>query len=336
MSYISDNYLFTKLLNINSNVRKSVEKYAMELSTGKKITAPSEAPDDYPFFVKLSDKADKLSQYMQNRTIASTYLSPAENALEKVWDNLQTIRQKALYILNEPDAAPENRNDIKYEIENLAQSILNEVNIKISGNYIFAGVQTDKKPYDLVQNSNGVWGVKVFDKTYFPDGNNKFVDSDGNEIGYFFKDSNKAESKTQIDENLSVTIFFEGEGIERALQGIVEILNCFNEDKIKKFDDKMVAALEDFDKKVFGDVNNPKAESFSRLQSRVAKNLQLVDDFENRLDMKHTLTKESIMKITDTDMAVATTEYERAKLAYQASSKALSDLTKMSLLYYLK
>jgi len=98
----------------------------------------------------------------------------------------------------------------------------------------------------------------------------------------------------------------------------------------------MVAALDDFDKKVFGDLNNPSVESFSRLQSRVAKNLQLVYDYENRLDMKHTLTQEAIMKITDTDMAVAATEYERAKLAYQASSKALSDLTKMTLLHYLE
>ncbi|HIC87110.1 MAG TPA: hypothetical protein EYP03_02525 [Aquificae bacterium] len=115
---ISDNYLFTKLLNINSNVRSQVERYSIELSTGRKINAPSEAPDDYPYFVKLSDKADKLSQYMQNRNIASTYLSPAENALEQVWDNLQNIRQKALYILNEPDAAAENRNDIKFVLEN--------------------------------------------------------------------------------------------------------------------------------------------------------------------------------------------------------------------------
>ena len=274
---------------------------------------------------------------MQNRTIASTYLSPAEDALENVWNNLQTIRQKALYILNEPDAAPENRNDIKYEIENLAQSILNEVNINISGNYIFAGVKTDQKPFDLVYDSNsGKWGVKVFDNVFYPNDDNKFIDSNGNEIGYFLLDSNKSEAKTQIDENLKVTIFFASEGIERALQGIAQILNCFNEDKIKKFDDKMVAALDEFDKKVFGDTNNPSAESFSRFQSRVAKNLKLVYDFKNRLDMKHTLTQEAIMKITDTDMAVAATEYERAKLAYQASSKALSDLTQMSLLYYLK
>ena len=333
---ISDSYLFTKLLNINSNVRSQLEKYSMELSTGKKITSPSEAPDDYPYFVKLSDKADKISQYMQNRTIASTYLSPAEDALEKVWDNLQTIRQKSLYILNEPDAAAENRNDIKYEIENLAQVILSEVNIKIAGNYIFAGVKTDQKPFDLVQDSNGVWGVKVFDRVYFPNDENKFVDGNNKEIGYFVLDSNKTEAQTQIDENLSVTIFFASEGIEKALQGIAQILNCFNESIIKDFDDKMVAALDDFDKKVFGDPNNPLAESFSRLQSRVAKNLQLVYDFQNRLDMKHTLTQEAIMKITDTDMAVAATEYERAKLAYQASSKALSDLTQMSLLHYLE
>jgi len=98
----------------------------------------------------------------------------------------------------------------------------------------------------------------------------------------------------------------------------------------------MVAALDDFDKKVFGDLNNTSAESFSRFQSRVAKNLKLVNDFENRLDTKHTLTQEAIMKITDTDIAVAATEYERAKLAYQASSKTLSDLTKLSLIYYLE
>jgi len=333
---ISDNYLFTKLLNINSNVRSQVERYSIELSTGRKINAPSEAPDDYPYFVKLSDKADKLSQYMQNRNIASTYLSPAENALEQVWDNLQNIRQKALYILNEPDAAAENRNDIKFVLENLARTIISEVNIKISGNYIFAGIRTDQRPFDLVQNENGIWGVKVFDNVYFPNEENKFVDSNGKEIGYFVLDSNKKEAKTQIDENLNVTIFFAGEGIERALQGIAQILNCFNENKIKNFDDKMVAALDDFDKKVFGDLNNTSAESFSRFQSRVAKNLKLVNDFENRLDTKHTLTQEAIMKITDTDIAVAATEYERAKLAYQASSKTLSDLTKLSLIYYLE
>jgi len=333
---ISDNYLFTKLLNINSNVRSQVERYSMELSTGKKINAPSEAPDDYPYFVKLSDKADRISQYMQNRNIASTYLEPAENALEQIWDNLQTFRQKVLYILNEPNAALENRNDIKYELENLSYIILSEANIKISGNYIFAGIRTDQRPFDLVQNENGIWGVKVFDNVYFPNEENKFVDSNGKEIGYFVLDSNKKEAQTQIDENLNVTIFFAGEGIERALQGIAQVLNCFNETKLRKFDDKMVAALDDFDKKIFGDLSNPAKESFSRLQSRVAKNLKLVNDFENRLDVKHTLTKEAIMKITDTDIAAAAVEYERAKLAYQASSKALSDLTKMSLIYYLE
>ncbi|MCM3154771.1 flagellar hook-associated protein FlgL [Priestia megaterium] len=128
-----------------SNSYNKLETLQNQLSTGKKITRPSDDPVVATKGMAYRSNLSEVNQYKRNLTEAQSWFDNSESGLEQVNSILQRTKELVVQGLNGTYGS-DDRQAIAREIEQLKMDYMQVGNTQVAGNYIFNGVNVGVSP----------------------------------------------------------------------------------------------------------------------------------------------------------------------------------------------
>lgn len=148
---VTQSMLTSDFLRNISNSYQRMAKYQNQMSTGKKITKPSDDPVVAMMGMKYRTDLSHIKQYQRNISTANKWMSTSEDSMKEATSILQKINELTVQASN-GTYDPTQLNDISQQVGQLNTQMENVANSKVAGNYIFNGTDTKKKPVDMATN----------------------------------------------------------------------------------------------------------------------------------------------------------------------------------------
>jgi flagellar hook-associated protein 3 FlgL len=139
------------------NVQRStsnLSKLQEQISTGKKVNRPSDAPAGARLILSLRSETFRLDQYASNVQRATQTLNFNSSTLQGTANILQRIQELTMQGINATTDS-DGRKAIASEINQLVESVLQNANSTRLGRYIFAGTATKTVPFVATRNGSG-------------------------------------------------------------------------------------------------------------------------------------------------------------------------------------
>ena len=141
MMRITQSMISQNMLKNISNSYSQIDKYMDQLSTGKKITRPSDDPVVAMRGVSHRDSLGKIEQYERNIAEVNNWMDNSDDAMNEAGQALHRIRELVIQASN--DTYEENqRNNIGKEIDQLKHHLVDIANTKVNNKFIFNGTDT--------------------------------------------------------------------------------------------------------------------------------------------------------------------------------------------------
>lgn len=141
---ITNNMIIANMTRSIGKNQARENKYQTQLSTGKKISVPSDDPVVAARALKLRTDVSKIEQYQKNIGDAKSWLDATDEALSKLGDVIQTARERVVQAANGTNTEEETQN-LAMEIKQLKVQAIHLSNSTYAGRYIFSGFKTDQK-----------------------------------------------------------------------------------------------------------------------------------------------------------------------------------------------
>ena len=239
------------LRNLSANT-SNVMKYQNQLSTLKEVSKPSDDPLKVSKILDLNNSIIQNDQYKTTINDAIQWTNVQDSALSSATESMQRIKTLIQYSAN-GTLSHEDRQANKAEIESEIQGTVDALNTNFGGRYVFAGMNTTEKPFEIdksdtgeiigiIYNKNEATGNGNLSREIAPgvsvelntDGRN-FMNANGlNNLGTFFFDALTA-LETDDTEKLSGLL-------DRADQEIENVVS--NRSKIGSIFNRLTATLE--------------------------------------------------------------------------------------------
>jgi flagellar hook-associated protein 3 FlgL len=125
----------------------AVAKASQQVSTGNRLTRPSDDPQAVQKALNLRGDLAATAQYMDTANASQGWAQATDDALSDINDVLQRAREAVVQGGN-GTMSQKDRNDIATQIDQLIGQAKASGNATFDGQYIFAGQKTDTAPYD--------------------------------------------------------------------------------------------------------------------------------------------------------------------------------------------
>ncbi|WP_312052566.1 flagellar hook-associated protein FlgL [Pantoea brenneri] len=314
---ISTNMMFNQQVRGITDSQASWLKVGEQLSSGRRVTNPSDDPIAASRAVVLSQTQAQSSQYSLARTFANQGLSLEENALKGVTSSIQDA-QTLIVNGSTGTLSDDDRGSIATQLEGIRAQLLNQANSQdANGRYIFAGYKTDSAP---------------------------FVDGAGTGVSY----AGGTDAITQkVDSSRTMTVGHTGDDIFMAITGNAtkEPDGSASETNLFAMLDSAIAALkvpqDDADaatKQTFqaamDKTNRGLGNSLNNVltvRSEIGTQLSELDTLDAQGDDRNVIYSSQMSDLVDVDYTAAVSSYTMQQTALQASYKTFTDMSKMSL-----
>ena len=139
---ISTSLYFNKATTQLGNVQGELSKTQEQLSLGKQIVKPSDAPDKAALVTRLESELSRQTGYQDTLKAVNIRLTAEETALKNTSDVMYRIKELAVQAGNDT-LSPQDRQSVALELSNLKDQVLSLANSQdTNGNYLFAGSRT--------------------------------------------------------------------------------------------------------------------------------------------------------------------------------------------------
>ncbi|TCT20451.1 flagellar hook-associated protein 3 FlgL [Melghiribacillus thermohalophilus] len=131
--------------NFLRNLSRSYDRlgiYQDQLSTGKKITRPSQDPVVAMKGVNYRTELTEIQQYQRNLSEVRSWMDNSDTALDKATKALQRLRELAVQASTDTYETDQ-RSNIASEIDQLKAHLVDIANTKVNNKYIFNGTKTN-------------------------------------------------------------------------------------------------------------------------------------------------------------------------------------------------
>ena len=119
-----------------------------QLSSGKKLTSPSDDPGAAARIIDLDEAISQIEQYGENAIYATQRLNLEEATLSSVNNVLQRVRELSIQAANTGSNDLQSERIIASEIKEKLQELFDYANTRDeNGDYIFAGFQSKTQPF---------------------------------------------------------------------------------------------------------------------------------------------------------------------------------------------
>ncbi|EGL83789.1 flagellar hook-associated protein 3 [Caldalkalibacillus thermarum TA2.A1] len=133
------------LNNLNRNLSR-LEKVQWQLSTGRKISKPSDDPVGLNYALRYRSELAANQQYQRNLDSALSWLENADIMVGQVVNVIQRARELTVQGSTGSNSA-QSLQAIAAEIDQLIEQLREIANSRFNGKYIFNGQRTDQPPY---------------------------------------------------------------------------------------------------------------------------------------------------------------------------------------------
>jgi flagellar hook-associated protein 3 FlgL len=144
--------------NLQANYGK-LAKLQEGLSSGKRLTRPSDSPIDTTNDLELRSDLGSMNQFQRNTDDSASYLAVVDSTLITLNNAYQNVRERAIQGASDTMSGLER----SYIAEDVRQSGLMEMltiaNTTYKGDYVFSGHRTDIPPYQLIQGTESIDAV---------------------------------------------------------------------------------------------------------------------------------------------------------------------------------
>jgi len=139
-----------------SRVQSQVDRAAREISSGLKISQPSDAPDELANLMRLRADLARNTQIRANLGEVKDESDTAEKSLESATKLMDRAAVLASQGANTAQSAP-NRQAMAQEVRGILEQLVGLSRTTIQGRYVFSGDQDQSPSYDVNWNNpNGV------------------------------------------------------------------------------------------------------------------------------------------------------------------------------------
>ncbi|QPQ37287.1 flagellar hook-associated protein FlgL [Lysinibacillus sp. JNUCC-52] len=128
------------LLNLNNSYGK-MSKLQDQITSGSKITRPSDDPVVAVKGMGYRRDLGKVEQYSRNMNEVNNWLDTSDESLNQVGEQMKKVRELVIQAANDTNT-PDERAKIKSEIDQIQKQLQDVANTKIGDRYIFSGTKT--------------------------------------------------------------------------------------------------------------------------------------------------------------------------------------------------
>jgi flagellar hook-associated protein 3 FlgL len=145
---VTQSMISNNMLSNLSNSYSKLDQYNNQLSSGKKISRPSDDPVIAMKGIYYRSDVTQVEQYQRNLSEATNWVDSSDDALDKVTSALQRIRELTVQGATDTNSI-ESRQAAADEIKQLIDHIGTIGNTMVGDKYIFNGVDTTTKPVNI-------------------------------------------------------------------------------------------------------------------------------------------------------------------------------------------
>lgn len=289
------------------NIQGSLAKTQEQLSTGKQINKPSDAPDKSSMITRLQSEMKRQASYQGNLKAVNVRLQAEETALKNTSDVMYRFKELGIQAANDT-LSDADRKTISMEMTQLKDQILSLANSQDSnGNYLFAGSRVaqapfaqDPKGHVIYQGDQSRMVVPVGDNRRMNlniPGSDAFVhlvrdDGKGNKIGV---------------------------GFFQALADMVDAVKNTDRPNIQQGIKEL----------------NAMQQGISDANAQVGTDMNVVDSQGAVLDEITLRLKTTLSDVQDLDYTEAITKMNKDQLALESAQSTFAKISKLSLFNYI-
>ena len=313
---LSTNMIFDQQVRGVSDAQSSWLNAGKQLSTGLRVSNPSDDQIAASRAVVLSQTQAQASQYSVARTFADQGLSLEENTLNGVTNSIMSAQSMIVAAAN-GSLSDDDRASYATQLEGVRAQLLNQVNSKdANGRYIFAGYKTDSPP---------------------------FVDGAG---GVTYQGGTDAITQ-KVDTDRTMTIGHTGNSIVMSItsNAVKEPNGGTSETNLFNMLDSAISALkvpqngaDDATKATFSAAMDKTSRGLSNslnnvlsVRSEIGTQLKELDTLNAQGDDRKVIYDSQMSSLVDVDYTQAISSYTMQQQALQASYKTFTDMSQMSL-----
>ena len=304
---ISTTLYFDRSMQQMSNSQNELSKTQEQLSTGKQIVKPSDAPDKAALVTRLESELARQTGYQNTLKAVNVRLTAEETALKNTSDVMYRIKELTVQAAN-ATMSSQDRQSITLEINTLKDQILSLANSQDSnGNYLFSGSKT---------------GQPAFSK---------------DATGRVMYQGDQARMKVNVGDSRRMNLNMPGS------DAYVRIVR--DDGKGGKTGVDFFQSLEDLAKAVqTGDVLNIQRGigEMDTLQNGISEGLGQVGADLTVVDMQNTVLDQVVLQlkstrsdVEDLDYTAAVTKMNKDQLALEAAQNSFSKISQLSLFKFL-
>ncbi|MDF7657730.1 flagellar hook-associated protein FlgL [Erwiniaceae bacterium L1_54_6] len=313
---LSTNMIFNQQVRGITDSQSSWLKVGEQLSSGRRVSNPSDDPIAASRAVVLSQSQAKSSQYATARNFANQSLSLEANTLQSITSSIQDaqtlIVQGSTGTLSDDDRA-----SIATSLEGIRAQLLGQANSKDSnGNYIFAGYKTDTAPFDDTGSGVTYVGGTTAISQKVDDSRTMTVGDTGTSVFMSITSNAKAEP----DGSASETNLF------NMLDSAIAALKVPQDDADDATKQTFQDAMDKTNRGLSNSLNNVLA-----VTSAVGIKMDNLDTLDAQGDSRDTIMASQMSDLVDVDYTSAISSYTMQQTALQASYTVFTQMSKMSL-----
>lgn len=305
---ISTQFLFDRATQRMSAVQERLSTVQAQLSEGKQILSPSDAPDQASAIQRLRSEVDKMESHQRTLDVSLRRFGAEEVALRSSFDTLTRFSELSIQAAN-ASVGEDGRKAIAIEMQGLRDELYSLGNTQDdSGNYVFSGTRSRTPAYATDASGQVVFqgdqtqtrvpaGVERTVK-YTRSGTDVFVrvihqNEFGEAIGVGFFDA--------LDSAIAATKASDSAGIAQGLKDVNSMLDGVN-----------LAIAE------------------------VGSDQAVVQGQKELLETTTLRMQTALSGIEDLDYAAAITQMSKESLALEAAQASFAKISQMSLFTYLR
>jgi flagellar hook-associated protein 3 FlgL len=281
------------------SAQQRLAEFQRQVSTGKRIEKPSDDPSAVASAIGEHAEIANVEQYSRSATSVGSRLTVVDTVLSDIIEKLSAASTSVMSARG-TNQTPVEREAAAKTLEGIRETLFENFNTSFQGTYVFGGAETSTPPF-----------VK---------------DASGTVQPYA---GSTAEVRVDIDRNRSVRVSMDGG----------TLVQTGSADDLFAVMDDAIAAARSGDNAVLGDAMTKLDAVMRRVttaQSHVGADMNTVDDQKLRLGQMKLAATTRLDKTEAANLAEAITNMTQAQNAYEAALGAVSKVTSVSLMDYLR
>jgi flagellar hook-associated protein 3 FlgL len=291
-----------------STVQSDLAHTQAQVSSGKQVINPSDAPDQAAAIQRLKSVLNHQDSYAKALTTVKARLEGEDSNLQSVSDIL--IRAKELSVQSANDTLnPANRKALAVELKGLRDQMLSLANSRdTNGNFLFAGSRVKQAPFSQDQ------------------------------IGQVVYKGDQTRMQVRVGEQRTIPLNRSG---AEAFVPVVRT-DASGQKSARDFFgvmDDLIAGVSNSDRAAMqrgvGEMDNL-LNGVSLARANIGTDLNVVEQQTQAIDETKLTLKTTLSNVEDLDMAQAITQMNKQMLSLEASQSSFAKITQLNLFNFIK